>query len=483
MISNKSLHLKILKDSEIEKIKETSSKILEKIGFKIYNDQILNLLKKEGFRVDDKAQIVKFPLTLQNEYISIAVKNNGYTLYGRNLNKKAIFGAGFTNIMSSSGQYKYHDWTKNERRDPTIGDVKIAAKITTYLDNIDIVGAFFVPLDIDPSIREIEQEIALLNNTDKPIALWFTNGTKTKYQLEIMKIVRDGQGSLKQYPFCECFIEAISPLKFTKESMENLLVFAKEGLPIGFGPMAMQGATAPATIAGTVALENAEILAGIIIAQVINPGVPVTYWGIPHAMDLTTGNMSFASPEQSLLALSMVEVARHYGFKAIGVNEGLSDSNLINDAQSGFERGISLINGIYSGADILAHQGIIGQDSCGSLIQLIIDDQMLSFLKRYFDTFRVDDKTIAYDVIKDVGIDGNYLVEPHTIDNIKKEIFVPEIFNRNNWETWNRNGRKSTMDNAIDKYNEILKKPPVQPIDDGDIKEIRKIIDFIRDKG
>lgn len=79
--------------------------------------------------------------------------------------------------------------------------------------------------------------------------------------------------------------------------MEILKVFTEEGLPIGFGPMAIQGATAPVTIAGTIAQENAEVLAGIVITQIINPGSPVTYWGIPHCMDLKTGNMSFASPE------------------------------------------------------------------------------------------------------------------------------------------------------------------------------------------
>lgn len=476
MLMNKGLEYKILNEIEIEKIKDVSAKILEDIGCRINNNNTLKILKNAGLQVNFDTKIVKFPEEKLYEYISYATRNSYHILYGRNLNNKAEFGHWKTNIMSSSGQYMIYDWEIDDRRRPIMEDLISIAKVTKYLENIDIAGALVLPMDVNPCTREIEQEINLLNNTDKPISFWFTNGKKTRYQVEIMKVIRDGQGAIKDYPFCECFVEPISPLQFTKESMEILEVFAKDGLPIGFGPMAMQGATAPVTIAGTIVQENAEVLAGIVISQVINPGNPVTYWGIPHCMDLKTGNMSFASPEQSLLAMAMVQVARSYGFYAVGVNEGLSDSNLLDDTQNGFERGISLISGIYSKADILAHQGICGQDSCGSILQLIIDNEMLFFLKRYFNFFDVNTDTIALDLIKKVGIGGNFLVEKHTIDHFKSEIYIPKIFSRDNWGIWYKKGKKSTKDIAIERYNEIMKLEPVEPIEDEKMKEVKKIL-------
>jgi trimethylamine--corrinoid protein Co-methyltransferase len=476
MIVNKKGPVELLSDVEIERIRETSSKILKEVGCKIYDDITLKILKDNGFMVDFNTKIVKFPEEKLYEYLSYANKNSNFTLYGRNLKKKAEFGIGKTNIMSSSGQYMTYDLITGDRRYAGTDDMASAARVSSYLENIDIVGSLVVPMDIDIETSEIQQEIILLNNTDKPISFWMTDIESAKHQIEIMKIVRDGQGELKTYPFCQCFIEAISPLQFTKESLGVLRLFAEENLPIGFGPMAMQCATAPSTVAGTVAQENAEVLAGIAISQVVNPGNPVVYWGVPHCMDLSTGNMSFGSPEQSLLAIALVQVARTYGFNSVGINTGLSDSHLIDDAQSGFERGVSLLNGIYAKADILAHQGICGQDSCGSILELIIDDEYLSFLKRFFNFFEVNSDTLAEGLIKKVGIGGNFLIEDHTLKHFKNEIYSPAIFNRENWNSWETKGKKSTKDRAMDKYYELLKHSAIEPVEEMKMKEINKIL-------
>jgi trimethylamine---corrinoid protein Co-methyltransferase len=482
MIINKKESVEILSDIEIEKIKKSSANILKEVGFKIYDDITLKIMKDNGFIVDLNTKTLKFPEEKLYECLSYATKNIDFTLYGRNLNKKAEFGRGKTNIMSSSGQYMTYDYITGDRRYAVTEDLASAARVSSCLENIDIVGSLVVPMDVDLETSEIEQEIILLNNTDKPISFWMTDAESAKHQIEIMKIVRDGQGELKTYPFCQCFIEAISPLQFTKESMEVLRLFAKESLPIGFGPMAMQGGTAPSTIAGTIAQENAEVLAGIAISQVINPGNPVVYWGIPHCMDLSTGNMSFGSPEQSLLAISLVQIARSYGFNSVGINTGLSDSHLIDDAQSGFERGIALMNGIYSKADILAHQGICGQDSCGSILELIINDEYLSFLKRFFNFFEVNTDTLAEELIKKVGIGGNFLIEDHTLKHFKNEIYSPSIFNRENWNNWEIKGKKSTKDKAMAKYLELLKKCNIEPIAETKMKEIKKILKSAKDR-
>ncbi|MBN2072835.1 MAG: trimethylamine methyltransferase family protein [Actinobacteria bacterium] len=481
MIVNNRKPVEILSDTEIEKIREASARILEETGCRINDLETLKIFKENGFEADFGSKTVKFPPGKLNEYLAYAKNSEGYTLYGRNLANKAEFGKGKTNIMSSSGQYMVYDFEIDERREATSKDMAEYIRISNYLENIDIVGSLILPSDIPVNTRGMEQEILLLNNTEKPVSFWITNPREAEYQIEIMKVLRSSQGKLKDYPFCQCFIEAISPLQFTGESLRILRMFAEEGLPIGFGPMAMQGATAPATVAGTIVQENAEILAGIVISQIINPGNPVTYWGIPHCMDLRTANMSFGSPEQSLLAVSLAQVARSYGFCSIGLNEGLSDSNLIDDAQSGFERGISLLNGIYAKADILAHQGICGQDSCGSILQLIIDNEFLSFLKRYFNFFEVSEDTIAEEIIKRVGIGGNFLTEEHTLKHFKKEIYSPGILNRENWDSWARDGRKSTKERAIEKYVELVKSDPVEPISEDHMKEIEDILKMAKE--
>jgi len=472
MIESKLNRLELISENDISKIKDASASILESIGVKINDDDILKILAENDFKVDFDRKIAN--ISEENLYKYISYANLKYILYGRNLDKRAEFGKGKTNVMSSSGQFMFYDHKIDDRREPTSDDLIQAAKITTHLENIDIVGTLVMPANMNPKVRDISVAVDLLNNTDKPIAFWLNNGKTAKYIVEIMKIVRDGQGKLKDYPFCECFIEAISPLQFTKEGMEILKVFAEEDLPIGFGPMAMQGATAPVTIAGTIAQENAEVLAGIVISQVINPGNPVTYWGIPHCMDMKTGNMSFGSPEQGLLAVGLVQVARSYGFRAVGVNLGLSDSNSF-DSQSGFEKGVTLFQGIQAGADILGHQGISGQDSCGSLPQLVLDNEFLSYLKRYFRGYEINDGTIALDLIKKVGIGGNFLSENETVKRFRKEVFIPEILNRDSWNSWSSRGRKLAKDIAVNRIEEISRKEKVKEIENDKMREIKSI--------
>jgi len=117
--------------------------------------------------------------------------------------------------------------------------------------------------------------------------------------------------------------------------------------------MVQAGATGPATLAGTLAQENAETLAGIVITQVLHPGTPVMYGGIPHIMDMRTSLISFASPEQGLMALAMAQMARWYGLPAY-VNAGLADSNVV-DVQAGLEKGMNFMLGCLAGADLVAH--------------------------------------------------------------------------------------------------------------------------------
>ncbi|MBN2072524.1 MAG: trimethylamine methyltransferase family protein [Actinobacteria bacterium] len=472
MIKSEISRLEILGENEIRKIKDGSACILNDTGVRINNDGMLAILAENDIRVDFKDRIAKFPEEIIYKYISLA--NSKFTLYGRDLGKRAEFGYGKTNILSSSGQFMFYDWEIDERRKPATGDLMLSATVASNLENIDIVGPLVVPGDIDPKIRDIRVAIDLLNSTDKPVAFWLNNGDTVKYILEIMEIIRDGQGELKKYPFCECFIEAISPLQFTNEGIEILKLFAGKGLPIGFGPMAMQGATAPVTIAGTIAQENAEILAGIIISQVLNPGNPVTYWGIPHCMDMATGNMSFGSPEQGLLAAGLVQVARSYGFRSVGVNLGLTDSNLY-DFQNGFEKGVTAFQGIQAGADILGHQGIKGADSCGSIPQLILDNEYLSYLKRYFRGFKVSEETINLKLINEAGIGGNFLAHPNTVKEFRNEVFIPYIFNRDSWDTWSGKNRKSAKDIAISKMEEIRNKRKVEPVPEDKMKEISRI--------
>lgn len=333
-------------------------------------------------------------------------------------------------------------------------DLISGVRLADNLKNIDIVGAFSVPQEIESEMRDTVSCFHILKNTKKPFTLWINSGNSARKIISMLEVVRGSKKEMQKYPLCYAFIETITPLQYTPENLDILFEFAKSGLPLGFGPMAMTFATAPGSLAGTIALENAEILSGIIITRLINSDTPICYWGIPHIMDLKTGNISFGSPEQILMAMASIQLANFYGLP-VGTNTGLSDS-IFSDVQSGVEKGITAGIATLAGVNIHGHQGICGADQGASLDQLYIDNEIIDYIKRIKNGFEVNIKTLLFEEIKEKGIGGNYLSSKSTLENLKKEVWIPDLFNRLNWES-SENKEKRIVLEANLKVGKILK--------------------------
>ncbi len=464
------MKIKVLTDKQLQDIHETSLKILDEIGIQIENRHVLDILEDSGAKVNKTTKVVQFPENVVMNAIGLSPPKR--ILYGRDPNKQARYGYGEFNALSSAGQYVWVDLVKKERRPASMQDMVDSIKVADTLENINIVGSFVIPRSIPQKTRDIHILAEMIKYTTKPLYLWINNGRTAKYVIELLKLI-DADNFIKK-PLTEVFIELVSPLKFNKESLEVLVEFAKIGYPMGFGPMAMTTATAPGTLAGTIAQENAEILAGIVIVQLIHPGTSCVYWGIPHIMDPKTGNISFGSPEQGLMSVAMVQLAEFYGLPR-GVNVGLTDSKL-PDGQFGLEKAATIILGALAGTDIFGHMGICGADQGASLAQLIIDNEILGYVKRIQKRFEVDENTLGFETMKKVGIGGNYLTQEHTLLHYRNEIWIPELLDRNNFETWKSEGAKTILDRALAKQEKILQEYRIDPVDDNMVKEINEIV-------
>ena len=466
--------LDVISRKKIEMIDRTSKDILIKIGLRINNKKIQDMLYSHGAKVN--GDVVKFNEDLIEKGLTNI--NGEYSLYGRNLKKAANLTDGNFSFLSTAGQHAIIDHLRAERRAPILEDLIQGARLADALENIDIVGAFVVPNNIEVKKRDVMSAYNLLKNTEKPIALWINNGNSAKKIISMFEAVRGSSQKLKKYPICFAFIEAISPLQYTGESLDVLYEFAKKGLPLGFGPMAMTFATAPGTLAGTLAVENAEIIAGIIIARIINPGVPVCYWGIQHILDNQTGNISFGSPEQVLMALASIQLAKYYRVP-VGTNTGITDA-IFPDSQSGTEKGITACLALLAGCNIFGHQGIAGADQGASLVQLFIDNETIGYIKRIRKGFEVSEATLLFDEIDEIGIGGNYLASDSTFKNFKKEVWFPGLFERKNWENWKKDN-KDIVRNAwegVEKKLEGFKEKEERYLFGPDVgKELADIID------
>jgi trimethylamine--corrinoid protein Co-methyltransferase len=444
--------LTLLSQPEVAAIHDASLVILRDLGVHLPNAEVLDALIEAGAEVDLHRQVARLPERLVTEAIDQAGKR--FTLHGRDPERTARFGHGDFVLVSSPGQFAWVDEDGTQRREPSQEDARTGIRVGDALEHIDIVGAMGMALDVPTEYRDVWMAAELVKGTTKPGHVWVANGETLRYILGIYEAVMGGRESHRQRPMIAAFVEPISPLRFPETGLAILATCARYGLPVGFGPMVQAGATGPATLAGTLALENAEILAGIAIAQTLGPGVPVCYGGIPHIMDMRTSQISFGSPEQGVMAVAMTQMARHYGLP-VYINVGLSDSKRV-DAQSGLERGMTLLMGALAGADTFGHMGILGADQAASLQQLVADDRMAAYVKRVLRGFSVEEDTLALDVIKEVGIGGNFLGEGHTHRHFRRELWFPIAFDRRRWDEWWADGAPSMADWAHERRAEIL---------------------------
>jgi trimethylamine--corrinoid protein Co-methyltransferase len=465
-------HLSVLTQGEVRRIHTASVRTLHEVGVELPNRQVLEALAEAGADVDFERQVARVPEGLVVNALDEAGKR--YVLYGRNPERMARFGYGDFVLVSSPGQFAWVDEDGGNRREPTQADARGGIRVGDALEHIDIVGAMGMALDVPADYRDVWMAAELVKGTEKPAHVWVANGETLAYILRIYEAVRGGRAAHQKRPMIAGFIEPISPLRFPKTGLEILITCARYGLPVLFGPMVQAGATGPVTLAGTLALENAEILAGVVIAQTLGPGVPVCYGGIPHIMDMRTSQISFGAPEQGVMAVAMAQMARHYDLPSY-VNVGLSDSKRV-DVQSGLERGMTLLMGALAGADTFGHMGILGADQAGSLQQLIVDDRTAAYVKRILRGLSVDDETLALDVVKQVGIGGNFLGEDHTHRHFRQELWFPLAFDRRRWDDWWADGASSMADWALDRRAEILADHHPTPPEPELVREIDDIV-------
>ncbi|HOW64593.1 MAG TPA: trimethylamine methyltransferase family protein [Verrucomicrobiota bacterium] len=463
----------LLRIEQIQALHEASLKILSDTGIMIHHPEILKLVEGTGARVETSRPIAHFSESLVMNSLQIVGKK--YVLNGRDPARVARFNDGDLVQLSSPGQYRWLDLHTERVRPATLQDARDAIRLADALPNINFVGAMAQPAEISEKYREVVLTAELSKGTTKPTMAWTHNGKTARYVLEIYRTLVGGEKALRERPMTEAFLEPISPLQLPNDGLDMVLEFAAAGQPVSVGPMAMTSGTAPATLAATLAQENAEILAGIVVTQLIAPGIPMKYGGIPHILDPRTSICSFGSPEQALMGMAMVAMGKHYGLP-IYINVGLTDAKVL-DAQAGIEKATTLVLGALAGADMFGHAGICGPDHAGSLAWLMADNEVMAYVKRVVRGFGIAPGDFATDVIQAVGPAGSFLAEDHTIKNYRRELWMPgPAWTRQVYGAWEEGGRTSMGDRLRTEVERILSTHTVPEMDAALAREIDRIV-------
>jgi len=451
---------RVLNDRQIAGIHVASMRLLERVGVNVPHSDMLDRLEAAGAKVDRAAQRARIPESLVLDSVRQAGKR--FTLYGRDLARTAVFGAGQRNFNATAGQASWAEEPGGNRRHAALKDVGTAARFCDGLDQINIAGAMADPHDLPGSVRCIAVLIEMLRATTKPVTFWYHDRASARYLNEILIVLRGDEQRAAQYPVCYPFFEPISPLRFPFNGIDLLYETARLNLPVPIGPMAQMGLSAPATVAGTLAQQNAEILAGLVMTQLIRSGMPVCYGGICHAFDMRTTQLIFAGPEQAIFGVAMTQMGKHYGLP-VYINAGLTDGKR-PDAQAGLESGVTLAMGAAAGADIFGHMGISGVDQAASLDMLVLQNEIISYVGSALRDIEVSDETLGIEVTKEIGPGGTFIDSEHTLLHFRKELWFPNLLDRQYYQAWKDVGASGLEERCRERKEGILATHTVESV-------------------
>jgi trimethylamine--corrinoid protein Co-methyltransferase len=455
---------------ELDRLHGAALAILERVGVEMPHEETLSRLHDLGAAVE--GQRVRFSPEMVQACLDRTPKS--FTLFGRDESKRAPFGVGARNYNSIAGEALWVDEPGGPRRYCTLDDVRTAARLGEALPALNIVGAMADPQEIEPGRRCVAVCAELIRGTTKPFLFWFHDRASARYVGETLAAVRGGRQALIERPFTYPLLEPISPLRYPFHGVDLLYETCEWGMPVAVGPMAQMGVSAPCTVAGTIAQEHAEVLAGLCVVQAIRPGTPVCYGGICHALDMRTTQMIFSGPEQALFGVGMTELGKRLGLP-VYINVGLTDAKR-PDAQAGLEIGATLMLGAAAGADVFGHLGIAGVDQGASPDMLVFQHEVIRYVESVLRSVDVSDSTLALDLVEEVGPGGSFLDKVHTARSFRREMWFPDFLDRTFYDPWQEAGAWSMEQVCRDQREKLLKEHQVAPLDAGLDREMSRIV-------
>ena len=436
---------RVLSQKDVERIHDASLKTLERMGIEVNSRTALQIFKEKGARVNSGKRRVKIPRSMVEDAIDKAPSK--VVLCGREEkydlileNKRVYMGTGGTalNIL---------DLKTGEKRASTLEDVKKIAHLVDALENIHFYLLPVYPNDLSREKVDVNRFYAGLNNTTKHIM----GGPYTlPGALNVIKMAEEivgGKEILRKRPIISFITLVISPSKIDDTYGEMLIETAKRGIPLAIPTEPQCGATAPVTLAGNLVLFGTETLAGVTLAQLVNPGTPVLCGYVGTIADMRTMGYTSGAVEMGLLNAAAAQLA-HYWQLPFYATGGMSDSKM-PDVQSGYERALNLLPVALAGANFIHDAaGLIEFALTASYEQYVIDNEIIGMVMRALKGIEVSEDTLALEVIDKVGPGGNFLAEPHTVAHMRSEFFFPKLSDRSSREKWLAEGGKDARQRA-----------------------------------
>ncbi len=454
-------------------IHDNSMRILSEVGIKVLDARSRSLLADIGAMVDDASEMVRFDPDQVMEIVALAPAS--VELHARNSDYNLTLG-GDEIIFSSVMCPPFANDLDRGRRAGTYEEMCEYVKLVHAINAVHQAGGGgFEPLDLPAETRHLDVAYAHATLTDKTWKFWSNGKTRARDAIEIAKIMMGySDQDLIEHPVITAPINTNSPLMIDTAMAEGIVEMARVGQPLIIAPFTMAGAMSPATEAGALSVQNAEALAGCVLAQAARRGAPVVYGSYLTNVDMRTGSPVFGTPVFAKTTWASGQLARRYGlpFRS-SLNTG---SNLV-DAQAAYETELCLWAAVMGHANIIfASAGWLEGGLSGSYEKLILDAELLQLMTESLQPIVVSEDTLGFDAIKEVGPGGHFFGSAHTLERYENAFYHPILTDTRNYETWDEQGRESAEIRANRLWKKLLEEYEQPKIDEGVDEALRAFV-------
>ncbi len=457
---------KVLSDSDSEAIHQASLRILAETGINLTHPASIQLLGDAG------AKLERGKVLLPAELVeSVIAKASGeVSIRGRGGAVKTL-GDGQLHWHNLGGARDVYDASTGKRHKAMLQDLQDCTRLLDALDGVTTITPFFTPQDVAGNIMSLAMYRYAIPCTTKPLQ---GPGVQTAEEVRFaiqMAAVIGTPGEVFSLS-----VSPVSPLGFPDDCAAAILEIARQGIPFAPLPCPTAGTTAPFSIAGAVAQQNAEVLAAIVLAQLVRPGLPIIYCGRLAMMEPRTGYSVWGGVELGLASAATVQMGHRYNLPVNVYGFSTNSHNL--DIQNGFERSLNAIIPALAGADELSGIGEMEAGVMGSFAQIVCDNEIAGSVRRLRKGFEVNQDSLAVEVIAAaMSSSHNFLGQKHTLRYLRSgEVLLTSLAERGSWESWEQGNHRGMAERAQAEAERILQSHQVPPLSSAQELELNHLL-------
>ena len=446
-------NFKPLTAESINKIHQTAMRVIEEVGFEVNSERALDFFEGAGAWIDRAKHLVRLPEKKVIELIEMAPSE--VNLCGQDARHDILLGG--QRVYTGTGGTALYVYNPNtgQKKQATLADLKRITKLVDGLDNIHLFLLPTYPNELDIDQVDVNRFFAGLDNTTKHIMGGIYTLDGAKQVIRMAEIIAGSTEKLHQRPLISLISCSISPLRIDGQYGDLTVLIAESGIPVVCPAEPLCGATSPVTLAGNLVIQTVDSLMGIMLTQIVNPGTPAIFGSVATSTNLSDLRYLAGSVEMGLLNAAGAQIAQFYKlpFYATG---GMTDAKVL-DSQSGYESAITGLLCALAGANFIHDAaGLMEFALTVCYEKYVIDNEILGMIMRAVDGIKVNDDTLAFDLIKQVGPGGNFVAAKHTRHFMRNEHYQPLLSDRNSREEWKDKGKKTTWQRAKEMVPHII---------------------------